>query len=364
MGDTMLILDRYILVTFGRYLRLTVEAAAGLVFVVELFEHIDEIISNHAGFLTVVEYFFFQVPVVSYRLLPILTMLAAILALGSVSRESELVAMRAAGISLYRTVWPILKAGLVMSLLLFLLGEMVIPQFHHRADLIKQTRIRHQAADEQLQTRNIWLRGQKERIYYARHFTPETATLVGVTWFDFDPSFRIMSRTDVRRMAWEGGQWRLEGVTERRFLPGGEVEVHHLDSLVRTFPEGLKAFRRIEKQPGDMNLVELHRYIRRTAAEGGKVVKLRADLYAKVAQPFAAAILTLLAIPFSIHRPRSGGAGRSMALGLALALAYWFLLQIGLSLGHAGKLPPILAAWIANLFFGALGTYRLLHLPQ
>ncbi len=360
----MLILDRYVLSAFGRYLRLTVAAAAGLVFVVELFDRIDEILANHAGLFTAAEYFFFQVPVVTYRLVPILTMLAAILALGSLSRESEVVAMRAAGISLYRTVLPILQAGLGIALLLFLFGELVIPQFHHRADLIKQTRIRHQEANEELRTRNIWLRGEGGRIYYARRFIPESATLEQVTWFDFDRTFRMVSRTDVQRMVWEGGRWRIEGIVERRFLSGGEVEVRRIASATRTLPEGLKAFRRVKKRPGDMNLVELRRYIRRTAAEGGDVVKLRADLHAKLAQPFSAAILTLLAIPFSIHRPRSGGAGRSMALGLALALAYWFLLQVGLSLGHAGKLPPMLAAWIGNLFFGALGVYRLLHLPQ
>lgn len=360
----MLILDRYVLATFGRYLRLTVAAAMGLVFVVELFDRIDEIISNHAGLFATVEYFLFQVPVVTFRLVPILAMLAAILAISGLSRESEVVAMRAVGISLYRTVWPILQAGLVLALLLFLVGEMVIPQLHHQADLIKQTRIRNTEANEELSTSNIWLRGEQGRIYYARRFVPASATLEAVTWFDFDPTFRMVSRTDAQRMVWEGGQWRIEGVTERRFLAAGEVEVTHIDSTTRTLPEELKAFRRVKKRSGDMNLVELRRYIRRTAAEGGDVVNLRADLHAKLAQPFSAAILTLLAIPFSIHRPRSGGTGRSMALGLALALAYWFLLQVSLSLGHAGKLPPMVAAWIANLFFAALGTYRLLHLRQ
>jgi len=360
----MLILDRYVLSAFGRYPRLTVAAAMGLVFVVELFDRIDEIISNHAGLFTAAEYFFFQVPVVAYRLVPILAMLAAILAISSLSRESEVVAMRAAGVSLYRIAWPILQAGMGLSLLLFLFGEMVIPQFHHQADFIKQTRIRHREANEKLRTRNIWLRGEGGRIYYARHFVPASSTLEGVTWFDFDPTFRMVSRTDAQRMVWEDGRWRIENSVERHFLTGGEVEVKHIATAVRTFPEGLKAFRRVKKRPGDMNLVELRRYIRRTAAEGGDVVKLRADLHAKLAQPFSVAILTLLAIPFSIHRPRSGGAGRSMALGLGLALAYWFLLQVGLSLGHAGKLPPVVAAWIANLFFIALGTYRLLHLPQ
>jgi len=360
----VLILDRYVLTTFGRYLRLTVAAAMGLVFVVELFDRIDEIISNHAGLFTAVEYFFFQVPVVAYRLVPVLAMLAAILAISSLSRESEVVAMRAAGVSLYRTVWPILQAGLGLTLILFLFGEIVIPGFHHRADFIKQTRIRHETANEELRTRNIWLRGERGRIYYARRFVPESAALEGVTWFDFDRNFRMVSRTDAQRMVWGEGRWRIEGIVERRFLANGEVEVKQVAATTRTLSEGLKAFRRVKKRPGDMNLVELRRYIRRTAAEGGDVVKLRADLHAKLAQPFSAAILTLLAIPFSIHRPRSGGAGRSMALGLALALSYWFLLQIGLSLGHAGKLPPMLAAWIANLFFAGLGTYRLLHLPQ
>ena len=360
----MLILDRYVLATFGRYLRLTVAAALALVFVVELFDRVDEIIANHAGLVTAAEYFLLQVPVVAFQLIPVLVMLATILALSTLSRDSEVVAMRAAGVSVYRLVWPILQAGMGIALLLFLFGGLVIPRLHHQADLIKQTAIRRQEANEALATSNIWLRGEAGRIYYARRFIPGQATLEGVTWFDFDATFRLVSRTDVARMVGEGERWRIEGIVERHFGAGGEVEVHQLATDNRVLPEGLNAFRRVKKRPEDMNVVELRRYIRRTASEGGEVVNLRADLHAKLARPFAAAILTLLAVPFSIHRPRSGGAGSSVALGLALALAYWFLLQVSISLGHAGKLPPLAAAWIANLFFAALGTYRLLHLAQ
>ncbi|RMF77248.1 MAG: LPS export ABC transporter permease LptG, partial [Nitrospirae bacterium] len=309
-------------------------------------------------------YFLLNVPVVAFRLFPLVAMLSTILALAALSRDSEIVAMRAVGVSLYRVVWPLLQAGLALSVVLLLLGELAIPRMHQEADLIKQTRIRHREANTELRTRDIWLRGAGGRIYYARRFDPEARALLHVTWFDFDPGFRITGRTDVERMVWQGDRWRLEGVVERRFRADGGVETHRAAVELRSLPEGLSAFRRVKKRPADMNWVELRRYIRRLAAEGGDVVKLRADLHAKLAQPFSAAVLTLLAIPFAIQRPRSGGTGKALALGLALGLAYWFLLQVGLSLGHGGKLPPLLAAWLGNLVFGAVGLYRLIHLPQ
>ena len=158
--------------------------------------------------------------------------------------------------------------------------------------------------------------------------------------------------------------WLLSGVTEYRIAPGGEVEVSQVATEHVQFPETLEAFRRVKKRPADMNAVELRRYIRRMQAEGGNVSALRSDLQAKFAMPFSVLVLILLAIPYGVHNPRSGGIGRSLAIGLGLAIAYWFVTQIGLSLGHAGKLPPLFAAWLGNLFFAILGVYLMIHVRQ
>lgn len=361
---SMRLLDRYILSSYLRYFRLTGGAFLALILVVNLFERIDEIIENQAGFFDAAYYFLLAVPVVGFQLIPMASLIAAILGLSALARDSEIIAMRSSGVSLYRTALPILKAGLLLTLITFLLGELVIPDLHAKAEEVKRTRIKRQTVADTLQRENIWLRGEGRRIYHVRRFEPEKEILHDVTIYEFTPGFQLLHRLDVQRMEWYEERWRLVDVTSYTFDRGKEMVIDHNESTVGRFPETISAFKRIKKRPEDMNAVELRRYIRRRLAEGSDVAPLRSDLHAKFSMPFSVLVLTLLAIPFAIHNPRSGGIGRSLAIGFALAIVYWFLLQIGLSLGHAAKLPPVFAAWISNLFFTVLGVYLLIHIRQ
>jgi lipopolysaccharide export system permease protein len=256
------------------------------------------------------------------------------------------------------------QVGILLTVVTFLLGEMVLPSLHAKANHVKEVRINKATPTEKLRRANIWLRGKERRIYHVRRFDPEIGTLFDVSLFEFNADFQVVRRTDIEQMAWQGDHWRLVNSVETRFGPRGEMEVNRLSVAEQRLPESLESFHRVEKRPADMNAVELRRYIRRMRAEGSDVSGLRSDLHAKFATPFASLVLTLLAIPFAVHNPRSAGIGRSLATGLALALAYWFLLQLGLSLGHAGKLPPMFAAWLGNLFFAAFGIYQLIHIRQ
>ncbi|MGD2062501.1 MAG: LPS export ABC transporter permease LptG [Nitrospirota bacterium] len=360
----MRILDRYVLRAYWRFFRLTAGAMLAIIFIVDLFEQIDDIIENDVGIFSAAAYFATNLPVVGFRLLPMISLVAAVLGLGALARDSEVIAMRAGGVSLYRTVLPLLQMGIVLTVLTFLFGEMVFPQLHAKADQIKATNIKKDTPSEDLQRTNIWLRGKDRRMYYAREFEPAQRALLDVSIFEFDPAYRLIRRTDVGRMERLGDGWVLTDVVEYRIAEGGEVEVSRAATERVQLPETLEAFRRVKKRPADMNAVELRRYIRRMEAEGGEVSALRSDLQAKFAMPFSVVVLILLAIPYGVHNPRTGGIGRSLAIGLGLAIAYWFVMQIGLSLGHAGKLPPIFAAWLGNLFFATLGLYLMIHVRQ
>lgn len=360
----MRLLDRYVLHAYWRFFRLTGAALLAIILVVDLFEQIDKIVQNHVGVFDAAYYFAMNLPVVGFRLVPMVSLLAAILGLSTLSRDSEVIAMRAGGVSLYRTVLPLLQVGIVLTVVIFVLGETAIPQMHAKADQVKAERILGETPNEALQVTNIWLRGKERRIYYARKFVPAEHALLKVSIFEFDPRYELLTRMDVGRMVWSENGWQLHDVTEYHFLPGGEVEVTKSPSQHAQFPETLDAFRLVRKRQADMNAIELRRYIRRIQAEGGEVSPLRADLYAKFATPFSAFILILLAVPYGVHNPRSGGVGRSLAIGFGIAIGYWFLMQIGLSLGHAGKLPPLFAAWLGNLFFATLGVYMLIHMRQ
>ena len=236
----MRILDRYVLRAYWRFFRITAGAMLAIIFIVDLFEQIDDIIENHVGVFAAAAYFLTNLPVVGFRLVPMISLVAAVLGLGALARDSEVIAMRAGGVSLYRTVLPLLQLGIVLTVLTFLFGEMVFPQLHAKADEIKATNIKKDTPSEDLQRTNIWLRGKDRRMYYAREFEPARRTLLDVSIFEFDPAYHLTRRTDVARMEWRADGWLLSGVTEYRIAPGGEVEVSQVATEHVQFPETLE----------------------------------------------------------------------------------------------------------------------------
>jgi lipopolysaccharide export system permease protein len=75
-------------------------------------------------------------------------------------------------------------------------------------------------------------------------------------------------------------------------------------------------------------------------------------------------ITAFLGIPFALRLPRMGGLAAAVGLSLTLGFAYWVLFAVTVSIGQTGLLPPFLAAWVANILFGALGVYLLLRVES
>jgi lipopolysaccharide export LptBFGC system permease protein LptF len=88
------------------------------------------------------------------------------------------------------------------------------------------------------------------------------------------------------------------------------------------------------------------------------------DLQAKLTLPLLSFIVTLLAIPIAFRARSGGSVVASLGVSLTLAFAYYIVISLGISLGHAGKLPPYIAAWLPNLFFVALAGYLWMDLEK
>jgi len=112
-------------------------------------------------------------------------------------------------------------------------------------------------------------------------------------------------------------------------------------------------------KPDEMNLRQLQRYVDDLESSGADASSARVALHGKIAFPFVAIVMTLLAVPFAVTTG-SRGALYGIGLGIALSIAYWFILTIFGAVGATGLLPPALAAWAPNLFFAAGATYMLL----
>jgi len=359
----MSILSRYVLREFIRCFFLCLLAFITIYLIVDFFERMDKFIRYQASIGAVAQYFLCKLPLIIYQVGPIAMVIGALLAIGLLARNSEIVAMMAGGVSLYQVVAPIIVAAVVCSAGTWILSEYIMPYTNRKLVYINQVKIKKETVKRMLVKNNIMYRSGNA-IYSIRLFDPRSQVISGVTFLYFTPDFQLVQRIDAMDGAWDGRGWVFRGVTERRFGPGGEVEVSGAEEKAISIPEGPASFLEVERETEEMSYAELRQYIQKIRDEGYDPTPYLVDLHAKIAFPVLNFLTVFIGIGFALRTARGGGIAAGIALSIVAGFAYWIIYGMGLSLGHSGALPPLVAAWSPNLLFGAGGLYLLLSVRQ
>jgi lipopolysaccharide export system permease protein len=355
----MTILTKYILREFLKVYVYSLAVAATLFFVIDLFERLDTFLKHQAGFVTIIQYFLCKLPSIILQINPIAVLLATFITLGILSRNFEIVALRAGGISLLRTAIPILATTLIISVLVLISNETIAPYANNKMRAIYNA-VKGRQEKRILDQDQIWYRGE-EAIYNIVFFSHRTDSLHGVTLYYFDDDFHLSKRIDAKNAQWHNNQWVFREVVTRNFKRDKTLTTSFQQQAVIPLKETPDTFKQKIRKPEEMSYRELKEYIAKTTREGYDITKYLADMYAKISSPFINFIISLLGIPFAIRLGRHGGFALGVTFSFVIGFTYWVFFNICLALGHGGALPPFISAWIANLIFGTLGVYSLLQ---
>jgi lipopolysaccharide export system permease protein len=357
---TTLIIDRYLLRQYAAFVGLGLAVATALAIVVDLLDNLDRILRHKPPVAIVLEHFLYAVPGRLYHALPVVMLVATIFLFLSLSRWHELTALKAAGISLYRTSLPILLAGGGVALGAALFQELVLPAVNERGLEVDRVKIRGELP-RHLRTRTrLWLRAGETRFYRVELLSPATGELHGLTVLDLDARFHLRWRLDALRARWTPAGWEVTAAAIREVGPGGQVATRAFDRAALALPERLQDFIEIHKPTEEMSFRELRDYVARLRAAGFEVRRYLVDLHAKVSEPVKNLVMVLVAIPFALGTPRAGRL-HGVALAIALLVAYVVVDYSARSLGRADLLPAALAAWTANVIFLGVGASLLLR---
>jgi len=329
--------------------------AATLFVVIDLLQTLDRFIRIKPPLLYVLEHFAYRVPAALHDGLPVVTLVATIFLFLALARYHELTAMKAAGMSLYRVAMPVMLVGLGVAIVAGLFQEIVLPKLNELGDEVDRVKIRGQLPRHLQSRERLWLRTSDSRFYRIELLAPGTGDMYGMTVLEVDPTFRLLSRLDARRAHVTSEGWELADGAFREFGPKGEVSTIPFVMTALDMQEDLDDFTKIQKPISAMSYWELRDYITRLQATGFQVKKYLVELYSKLSFPLVNMIMVLVAIPFSLQSPRGG---RLFGVGLAIAIMAGYLVvhYIALAFARADLLPPLVAAWTANIIFLGLGT--------
>jgi LPS export ABC transporter permease LptF/LPS export ABC transporter permease LptG len=365
-----LLLDEYVLRSYLTNFALTLGAFAVLFVVFTFFELIGDIIRNQTPFVVVGEYLFNLIPFIVNSVTPFCSLLAVLTTFGSLNRTSELTAMKATGISLYRVVVPVLILAALLAVGLFAFDETYLPGANRRQEALR-AEIKGKPAQTFLRPDRKWISGESgpgepSRIFYYQFFDADRDTFANLTVFDFNPqTFALERRIFASRVHWDPNvsQWIFDNGWVRTF--SGETIATYQPFTVTTFPaihEQPSYFKKEDKPSQEMSYGELNRYIADLRQSGFSTVALTVQLERKLADPAITFIMALLAVPFAVSMGRRGGLA-GIATAVIVAILYIGVSALFSDMGDVNTLPPILAAWSPDLLFGITGAYLLLRTP-
>lgn len=353
------ILARYLAREFSRVLVLCLVSFVVVYLVVEFFDRFDDFLKHGAEVSPMVRYFLFKIPQVITEVTPVAVLASMLLSLGGFSRNNEITAMRAGGVSSAQIVAPLLLVIFGLSLGCLVWNETVVPHFSRQVHYINTVEIKKKELPGLLGDRGIWTHGQ-DAFYNIDSFDNRKKRLAGVTIYSVDREFHLRGIIEIPQADWDGSRWLFGSGRERRFLPSGEIETISVPAGVldlREKPTDLMVAHRDAEEFSYFTLRDLIENFRR---KGIDLTEYLVDLHLKLAVPFISTVMGLIAIPLGLRNLRASSLAHNVGTGLVIGFSYWVVLALAVSLGHSGALPPMIAAWTANVIFAGIGLFLLL----
>jgi len=316
-----------------------------------LFTMADLMINKGVPALEVLKLLVYKLPSIMELTFPVSMLFAVAMALGRLSKDTELVALRTSGVSLFRIARPILVIGIVVSIISYINSEKIVPHSNHVAtNIIRQIIYKKPLPDVE---ENVFFADAFNRHYYAKKVDSKNKVMENVMVYELgnEEYPRVIS---AKRATFEGRIWDMkEGVIHKYDENGFLNYEAGFSEMKLNVSEDVLNF---SQQKGDkeMNTVELRQKIMALGGSGTNTKTLETELYMKYAIPLTCFVFALIGIPFSMPSPRSGRTW-GMVITIVFMFTFYVFASVFRSLGRGGVLSPMLAAFTPQITFALVG---------
>jgi len=345
-------LDRYIAATVLGGALASLFIILSLNFVFELIEEAEDIGTGDYRFPTALLYVLLSMVHRAYEAFPVATLIGALVSLGGLAARHELVAMRAAGVSVAGVARAVVLAGLALALLAAALGEWLAPPASRLAQTLRAEALGGEVAAA---ADGFWVRDGERYLQVAR--APERTVLEGVTVYRLEGA-RLAAITTAPRADYVDGGWLLRGAEVTRFREDG-VRVEQVPRMALEAELDPRTLEVVVVDPGTLAASELLRYVAYLQANELESARYRLALWVKAATPLATVTMLLLTVPLVFGSQRSAGAGQQIFVGVLIGLAFFLANRFLNNAGVVYGLPPAVSALAPVLLFLGLGLLGL-----
>ena len=311
---------------------------------VDFFDRLDYLVKYKAAFSTVFLYFIFKIPLLMTQVAPVAALVATLLGIGLLSRNREIIALKACGVSHWQLTKPFLLIGGIASLGLWGWNETVVPYSYRHSRYIN-LQIKKRTPKPVFRENGFWYHGHNA-FYHIDHFDSRHNTLSGLTIYNIDEQFQVHSLVEVSKASWRNGRWHFQEVQSKSLsLSEPQSKKKEVALSIEETPED---FALVDMEPDEFSSHQLQEYINNLQRKGLDTTAYQVDLRLKQALPVAVFSMIFLGVALAIPGAKQTSVATAVGLALMGGFGYWLLLAFTVSLGHSGVLPPLFSAWSAN----------------
>jgi lipopolysaccharide export system permease protein len=350
------LLYRYISSKFWPPFLFALGIFAALVFLGDVFSHMNDFANTAAPARIVLKYFMYSIPFWTLIIVPVASLLASLFVLAEMVGNGEWVAGMSSGYKPRQLTAPVIVCCALVALCHFTLTETVSPNLRRKSEFILERYISGNKYYHQGIQNNLVVRVADGIFLSARQLNAATGELASAA-LSFESGGRVVYQVEAASGRWESGrQWVFYNGIKRILDRDGRVTSERFER----WPSGLSMepqFMSMDKiWPEDVTLYELSDRIGMLRKIGAPSLREEVFLHSKMAAPFVDLLLCLVAIPFAVS-VRRGGKMLHFTAAIALAFFFWWTTTVAQSAGEAGMLSPSVSAWLPVAVFSCMAAF-------
>jgi len=348
----MKIIDRYLIKQFLLTIIFGLLAFTLIFVVIDMMENLDDFIDQNVQLIIILNYYLVFIPQIIKLITPVAVLFAALFTAGKAANLSEITAIKASGVSLFRFMLPFLITTIFVALLSIYFAGYVVP---HANTVKVNLERKYLNRGFVFMGSNIFFKDSPTKIVNIAYFdnTQNQAHRVSIQEFDIANPTVMISRVDANTMTYDSTtrNWVVE-YGAKRFFSSSKESASYFNQLtisdLNFHPEDLASK---QQKPEEMNLDELKRLINSQMREGTDPKSTLIEYYSRFSFSMASIVVVLFGIPLAATKRRRGGLAVQIGINILVTFVYLVFMKISQAFGKNGALDPMLTAWFANLVF-------------
>lgn len=351
----MKILNRYIQKTIILSTLFIVFVLMGLQLFISFFQELSDLGKGSYTFLVLMQYVFLTLPGNVYQFFPMAGLIGSLVGLGCLASNHELVVMRTSGVSIFRILFSVMKAAIIMIIFAVIVGEIAGRYFNGVAENLKANA---QMQGDAINTMNgVWLHQQNRFIHIDKAESMDH--LLGVTQYTIAPDHRIMEISYAKSATKTGDAWQLNDVTGTQFGDDKKTVSFFAQWQPWSVQFQPQLVRLLQADPDNLSLRKVHELIQYRLKNNLSTADLSLSFWQRIIQPFSTLVLIFLGAPIIFGPLRKVSMGVRLLIGISIGFLFFLANRFLGPISIYYQISPLIGASLPMIVFLIFGAWMI-----